>query len=541
MASQNELKRRLNALMKRPENQVCADCPERQPRWASLIVAPPGSPPGALKFGAFCCLECSGSHRRLGVHISFVRSVNLDSWKESEVIAMEMGGNANVNAIFEGRDPGNAKPSAGADGRTRERFIRDKYERRKYFDASALSKVYSKNPEDSDDDEESEEEEPVSSSSSRNKVPVPKIRTPSDAAKKRAETRRGRLGKTRATVDNNKVAKATAQKEKAQAEAAAAQAASTTVDLLDFGTGPTQVDPGPPPAPPSATPSPTLDMFGNLASQSNRQHQPASDPFAVDTNNNVAEAPATSQQNQQQVPSVQEAVQEQKPKLNSDQIMSMFNTPVQGGANFAMMGNVNPAMGMNNMNSMQAMMNQMNMGGNTIPTMQQQQPNNMGGGNNSMMMMQANNMSGGTNPMMMMQANNMGRGTNPMMQQQPNSMAGMMMQQPMGGNNMMRNSNQMRMMMTQPNMNTTNGMQQNMNTNGMQQKNNVNMMMMQQQNYGMNPEQFAQQQQSGLNMGHIAMMNRMQMGNAISVPGSTQNQNQQQQGQQQMNQFGLRN
>ena len=81
MASQQQLKKRLKVLMAKPENMVCSDCPERQPRWASLIVPPPGSPPGALPMGAFMCLECSGSHRRLGVHISFVRSVNLDSCK----------------------------------------------------------------------------------------------------------------------------------------------------------------------------------------------------------------------------------------------------------------------------------------------------------------------------------------------------------------------------------------------------------------------------------------------------------------------------
>lgn len=81
MSDQKELKKRLKVLMNRPENQVCSDCPERQPRWASLIVPPPGAPEGSLPIGAFCCLECSGSHRRLGVHISFVRSINLDSCK----------------------------------------------------------------------------------------------------------------------------------------------------------------------------------------------------------------------------------------------------------------------------------------------------------------------------------------------------------------------------------------------------------------------------------------------------------------------------
>jgi hypothetical protein len=79
--SQNEFKNRLRALMNLPENQFCCDCNDRRPSWASIIVPPPGSPPGTLPIGAFCCLECSGSHRKLGVHITFVRSVSLDSCK----------------------------------------------------------------------------------------------------------------------------------------------------------------------------------------------------------------------------------------------------------------------------------------------------------------------------------------------------------------------------------------------------------------------------------------------------------------------------
>ena len=70
----------------------------------------------------------------MGVHLMFVRSVNLDEWKEEEVEAMERGGNAIVNAYYEahiGREP---RLTVGSDGRARERFIRNKYDNRKFFD-----------------------------------------------------------------------------------------------------------------------------------------------------------------------------------------------------------------------------------------------------------------------------------------------------------------------------------------------------------------------------------------------------------------------
>jgi ADP-ribosylation factor GTPase-activating protein 1 len=71
-----------------PGNNVCADCSTRNPSWASV------------SHGSLVCLECSGKHRGLGVHISFVRSVDMDSWSEKQLQLMRHGGNDKLNGFL---------------------------------------------------------------------------------------------------------------------------------------------------------------------------------------------------------------------------------------------------------------------------------------------------------------------------------------------------------------------------------------------------------------------------------------------------------
>lgn len=54
------------------------------------------------KFGIFMCLNCSGVHRGLGVHISFVRSITMDAFKSAELARMTAGGNKPWKDFFDG-------------------------------------------------------------------------------------------------------------------------------------------------------------------------------------------------------------------------------------------------------------------------------------------------------------------------------------------------------------------------------------------------------------------------------------------------------
>ncbi|KAH7646353.1 stromal membrane-associated protein 2-like protein [Dermatophagoides farinae] len=116
---QDKCQQILTELLRDEDNKYCVDCDSKGPRWASWNL------------GIFLCIRCAGIHRNLGVHISKVKSVNLDSWTPEQVGSIQNMGNSKARAVYEANLPDNfRRPQADT---ALESFIRAKYEHKKYI------------------------------------------------------------------------------------------------------------------------------------------------------------------------------------------------------------------------------------------------------------------------------------------------------------------------------------------------------------------------------------------------------------------------
>ncbi|KAJ5175104.1 uncharacterized protein N7482_000981 [Penicillium canariense] len=102
-----------------PGNDRCADCDALTPGWASWNM------------GLFLCMRCAAIHRKLGTHISKVKSLTMDTWSSEQVDNMKSHGNLLMNKIY---NPKNVQPPVPTDideaDSCMERFIRQKYQYR---------------------------------------------------------------------------------------------------------------------------------------------------------------------------------------------------------------------------------------------------------------------------------------------------------------------------------------------------------------------------------------------------------------------------
>jgi hypothetical protein len=100
----------------RARNNTCVDCGKENPDWVSI------------NNGVLMCIQCSGIHRSLGVHVSKVRSITLDNWSLPMLDLLKGLGNDVFNQVWEARPSKlNKKVNKSSARSEAEGYIRAKY------------------------------------------------------------------------------------------------------------------------------------------------------------------------------------------------------------------------------------------------------------------------------------------------------------------------------------------------------------------------------------------------------------------------------
>ncbi|KAM4543920.1 arf-GAP with SH3 domain, ANK repeat and PH domain-containing protein 1 isoform 3-T3 [Fundulus diaphanus] len=115
-------------VLRMPGNEICCDCGAAEPKWLSTNL------------GILTCIECSGIHREMGVHISRIQSMELDKLGTSELLLAKNVGNCSFNEIMEANLPSpSPKPNPSSDMTVRKEFITAKYVDHKYAKKTCTS------------------------------------------------------------------------------------------------------------------------------------------------------------------------------------------------------------------------------------------------------------------------------------------------------------------------------------------------------------------------------------------------------------------
>ena len=78
----------LSEIIKIPGNEICADCEAKNPRWSSI------------NNGVLICAKCTRNHRKYGLKISKIKSLEVDEWENDEIKILKIGGNYRFNNLI---------------------------------------------------------------------------------------------------------------------------------------------------------------------------------------------------------------------------------------------------------------------------------------------------------------------------------------------------------------------------------------------------------------------------------------------------------